>query len=188
MSDSLITKKALAKAVKELMEVESFHKINIKSICDICGLSRKTFYYHFSDKYDLLNWIFQTEFFADYVKMSEANDSWQKLNIMLNFFYKHKRFYQNALEYTGQNSFYEYLFETLNPLLEDYVLENFYYIDEQNEEDYEFYVNFYTSAIRYLIVDWLREGAKIEPDKLTTLIRNAITKVALNIVEDLHSD
>lgn len=27
-----------------------------------CGMNRKSFYYHFCDKYDLVNWIFDTEF------------------------------------------------------------------------------------------------------------------------------
>ena len=58
MADSNITKKALAEALKELMEEKSFEKINIGDICEKCEMNRKSFYYHFKDKYDLVNWIF----------------------------------------------------------------------------------------------------------------------------------
>ena len=58
MADSNITKRALAAALKELMEQKPFSKINVAEICEKCGMNRKSFYYHFKDKYDLVNWIF----------------------------------------------------------------------------------------------------------------------------------
>ena len=33
----------------------------MKDIADGCGLTRQAFYYHFKDKYDLMNWIYYTE-------------------------------------------------------------------------------------------------------------------------------
>ena len=62
MPDSNITKKALAQSLKELMGKQSFAKISVADICEGCGMSRKSFYYHFKDKYDLVNWIFDMEF------------------------------------------------------------------------------------------------------------------------------
>ena len=64
MADSNITKNALAAALKELMNEIPFEKINISQISEKCHMNRKSFYYHFKDKYDLMNWIFDTEFFA----------------------------------------------------------------------------------------------------------------------------
>ena len=62
MADSNITKKALADALKELMDTKPFHKISVSDICERCQMNRKSFYYHFKDKYDLMNWIYDTEF------------------------------------------------------------------------------------------------------------------------------
>ena len=62
MADSNITKRALASALKGLMEELPFDKINVAHICERCDMNRKSFYYHFRDKYDLVNWIFDTEF------------------------------------------------------------------------------------------------------------------------------
>ena len=47
MPDSNITKKALAQTMKELMAKQPFSKISVGDICDACGMSRKSFYYHF---------------------------------------------------------------------------------------------------------------------------------------------
>lgn len=62
MPDSLITKRALASSLKELMKTQPLTKISVGDICEKCGMNRKSFYYHFCDKYDLVNWIFDTEF------------------------------------------------------------------------------------------------------------------------------
>ena len=62
MADSNITKRALATSLKELMAEQPFGKINVAQICERCNMNRKSFYYHFKDKYDLVNWIFDTEF------------------------------------------------------------------------------------------------------------------------------
>ena len=64
MPDSNITKKALANALKELMAEVSFRSISISDICGRCDMSRKSFYYHFKDKYDLVNWIYYNEFIS----------------------------------------------------------------------------------------------------------------------------
>ena len=62
LADSNITKRALSQALKELIKTRPIEKISVGNICDACGLNRKSFYYHFQDKYDLINWIYCTEF------------------------------------------------------------------------------------------------------------------------------
>ena len=64
MSESLITKKAIATALKSLILEKPFDKISIADLTKACGLNRQTFYYHFQDKYELLTWIYYTEGFA----------------------------------------------------------------------------------------------------------------------------
>ena len=64
MADSNITKNALATSLKNLMKEKPFEKISVSDICDACGMNRKSFYYHFKDKYDLVNWIFLVGFLS----------------------------------------------------------------------------------------------------------------------------
>ena len=59
MADSNVTKRALATAMKQLMAKEPFSKISVGDICQVCQMNRKSFYYHFRDKYDLVNWHFE---------------------------------------------------------------------------------------------------------------------------------
>ena len=58
---SQITKNALATALKKLLSKKELSKITISNITEECGVNRQTFYYHFKDIYDLLEWIFTNE-------------------------------------------------------------------------------------------------------------------------------
>ena len=54
---SQITKRALAASLKRLLAEKPLSKITISDITDDCGINRMTFYYHFQDIYDLIEWI-----------------------------------------------------------------------------------------------------------------------------------
>lgn len=76
LADSNITKRALAAALKELMEEFPFIKISVADICAKCDINRKTFYYHFKDKYDLVNWIYDTEF-MEAIRRKSYTSGWE---------------------------------------------------------------------------------------------------------------
>ncbi|MBQ1534284.1 MAG: hypothetical protein IIZ64_05670 [Erysipelotrichaceae bacterium] len=52
------TKRELAQTLKEMLEKTDFQKIRVSDICMKMGCQRKTFYYHFEDKYQLAAWIY----------------------------------------------------------------------------------------------------------------------------------
>lgn len=114
MADSNTTKKALASALKELMEEHPFEKINVSDICERCEMKRKSFYYHFKDKHDLVNWIFDTEFVATEPKETDRN-IWKLVNLLCEYFYKNRSFYRKAFSIQGQNSFSEHFRDFLIP-------------------------------------------------------------------------
>ena len=83
MSESLITKKAIAQGLKDLTLTKPFGKISIGDITSACGLNRQTFYYHFQDKYELLSWIYYNEGFL-YVMDGITLENWhEKLKDLL---------------------------------------------------------------------------------------------------------
>ncbi|MDO5411013.1 MAG: TetR/AcrR family transcriptional regulator [Lachnospiraceae bacterium] len=53
-----ITKKAFVDALLKVIEKKRLGDIRIDDICSACGLSKKTFYYHFKDKYDLATYAY----------------------------------------------------------------------------------------------------------------------------------
>ena len=72
------TKQLLAQSLQELMVTTPLEKISVNDIVDHAGVGRNTFYYHFEDKYDLVNWYFQSGITQFLVERS-AYSSWDSL-------------------------------------------------------------------------------------------------------------
>ena len=53
---SYSTKSAMKEMLKKTVHKKPIEKIKISEITDGCGMSRMTFYYHFKDIYDLVEW------------------------------------------------------------------------------------------------------------------------------------
>ena len=74
---SQTTKKALAASLKKLLGEKPLDKITIIDIVEDCEVNRQTFYYHFKDIYDLVEWTFLNES----IKAIDGNntyDTWQQ--------------------------------------------------------------------------------------------------------------
>jgi probable dihydroxyacetone kinase regulator len=111
MSNNSITKDALAGALKEILKEKPLEKITIKDITKYCNVSRNTFYYHFADKYELVNWIFYTETLKEVNTFSDP-DRWLDSFVNLcKYLYENREFYLSAFQYVGQNSLQDYLLE-----------------------------------------------------------------------------
>ena len=111
MSNNMITKDALGKALKVLLEKKPLSKISVKDITEYCNISRNTFYYHFKDKYELINWIFYTDMLEN---VNSFNDPSKLTNSFVNVckcLYANRKFYLACFQYIGQNSLYEYLID-----------------------------------------------------------------------------
>jgi AcrR family transcriptional regulator len=56
-----LTKIALGASLRKLMAEKPLNKITISDITNECGCNRMTFYYHFHDIYELLEWALEQE-------------------------------------------------------------------------------------------------------------------------------
>ncbi len=172
MADSNITKRALAAALKELMDETPFEKINVAAICERCGMNRKSFYYHFKDKYDLVNWIYDTEFFAVAIRRSYES-SWDFILALLNYLYDNRKFYRKALMIQGQNSFSEHFREVLLPLINLRLRQLM-----TGQEVTEFHINFFADAFVCAIIRWIMDKNCMPPEEMLALLRSCIQETA----------
>ena len=54
---SQVTKRAIEQSLKNLLLKKPLTKITINDLAEDCGINRMTFYYHFKDIYDLVEWV-----------------------------------------------------------------------------------------------------------------------------------
>ena len=174
MSESQITKKALAASIKQLMENVPLAKISIQDIVDNCGLNRQTFYYHFKDKFDLVNWIYYTEAIesiADYSNYEHWSDGIYKI---FSYLLKNKSFYINALNTPGQNAFDGYLFDVTHELNLMKVVNEVSKDTKVSAEDKKFIADFYTYAFIGITVKWITSGMKESPEIMKERIKDIV--------------
>ena len=76
MMSSLTTKKAIAYTFKDLLKEKPFNKITVNDISNQCNINRQTFYYHFQDIPDLVEWICIDD--VDHlIKKKEEYETWE---------------------------------------------------------------------------------------------------------------
>ncbi len=173
MSESQITKRVLANSLKDLMQTTPLAKISVGDIAEHCGVGRKTFYYHFKDKYDLVNYIYSTEtidYMANFTDLKLWTDGLKELCLYVR---ENKKFYINALSTPGQNSFQEYLTEVIHELILSVAYE-IHGSSIQNRAKLNFVTNFYTFAFVGLILHWAQHGMKDNPEEYIDSIREIV--------------
>ena len=74
---SQTTKRALEDSLKRMLLKKSLDKITISDIAEDCGINRMTFYYHFKDIYDLVEWSC-IEDAARALDGKKTYDTWQQ--------------------------------------------------------------------------------------------------------------
>lgn len=175
MTASLITKKIIANALKELMERESFHKISVSDIMRECNMRRQTFYYHFQDKYELLEWIYREETKENITDFIEY-EKWENIfSQLFGYFFRNQRFYRNALEVSEQNSLTHYLFEHIKNLytkiIDEWILRNDIGITKQRKD---LMASFYSYGFVGTVKTWIENSCHIKPEVMSKLITEMV--------------
>lgn len=190
MADSNITKRALAASLKELMAEMPFSKISVSDICDKCEMNRKSFYYHFKDKFELVNWIFDTEFLF----VTNRKDGWSFLADLSHHLYDNRQFYRKALRIQGQNSFSDHFHEMLQPVVSEYIKDLIQPPTDQlakqitAETEHSFYTHFLTDGIVCSIERWLLGGSDMDADSFLLLVQSCVVKMAVRAYHKYVTD
>ncbi|MBQ7859911.1 MAG: TetR/AcrR family transcriptional regulator C-terminal domain-containing protein [Faecalibacterium sp.] len=164
MSGANRTKQALAESMKALMKKMPLEKISVSDIVEHAHIGRNTFYYHFQDKFDLVNWIFQSESSSYFVGQNNG-DSWNDwMTSLSEYFAQNREFYCKALAYAGQNSLRDYLFD----LFKELTVQRIKRIEQEvgrtfTAEELNFGGEFMASALLGLLVRWAEQGMKPVP-------------------------
>ncbi|MDD4570321.1 MAG: TetR/AcrR family transcriptional regulator C-terminal domain-containing protein, partial [Tepidanaerobacteraceae bacterium] len=107
---SEITKKALAASFMKLLNQTTLDKITIKDIVDKCGVNRNTFYYHFQDVYDLMDWIFITEA-KQVIDENKTYNNWQQGFLQsANYLLENKKLVYHAYNSLSREQLERYLY------------------------------------------------------------------------------
>ena len=101
------TQHALAVTLKDMMAHQPIDSISVLQLSKKCGVSRKTFYYHYHDIYDLLTQVFLEEKIDD---ANNASDYRKLLECIFNYYLKNEAFINATLNSAGKSLFNEFVY------------------------------------------------------------------------------
>jgi len=162
---SQITKRALEESLKKMLIKKPLDKITVSDITDDCGVSRMTFYYHFKDIYDLVEWCC-VEDAARALDGKKTYETWQQGFLQIfEAVLENKVFFLNAYHSVNRELVEVYLYKLSYDLLFGVVEETAEGM-QVREEDKEFIANFYKFGFVGLMLEWISNGMKEDPKHL----------------------
>ncbi len=166
-----MTKQALKDALIQLLDQEPLDKITIKDIVEQCDLNRNTFYYHFQDIYDLVDYLFVSE--AERLieldnKMSYLN--WEDgLMSLTDYLTTHKRMIYHIYFSVSWEQLETYLYRVMDRVLYKVLKANC--AANIDEERLRLYIDFYKYAFVGKIIEWIKEGMNEDPKQMIDRIK-----------------
>ena len=184
---SQTTKRALAASLKNLLLQKPLPKITINDIAEDCGISRMTFYYHFKDIYDLVEWTC-AEDAARSLEGKKTYDTWQEgfLNIF-HAVHANKPLIMNVYRSVSRERIEQYL----NPLIHSLILG---VVEEKSAEmavsmaDQQFIASFYEYAFIGIMLEWIGNGMKEEPAAIVERTNSVVRGNILRALESFRTD
>ena len=175
---SELTKRALEQSLKNLLLQKPLNKITISDIADDCGINRMTFYYHFKDIYDLVEWSCQEDA-AKALAGKKTYETWQQgFEQIFEAVLANKPFIMNVYHSVSREQVENYLYKVTYDLLEGVVEEQAQGMSVR-DEDKAFIATVYKYAFVGLMLDWIKGDMREDPqpivDKLARLIRGSMS-------------
>ncbi|MEG0076960.1 MAG: TetR/AcrR family transcriptional regulator C-terminal domain-containing protein [Anaerorhabdus sp.] len=161
----------LANSIKTLMKTSPLDKITVTDIVKEAHCTRQTFYRHFVDKYDLVNWYFEELVMQSFKEMGLSKTLYEGLVKKFNFIEQEYNFFYEAFSSNDANSLVQYDYETI---LDFYtkIIEKKTHIPLDNQTT--FLLKMYCRGSIDMTVDWVKNGMKLPPKEIAALLIQAL--------------
>ena len=154
---SQLTKRAIVDATVALAQVRPLNKITVRDVVNACGITRNTFYYHFHDIYEVLEYALKSAY--EEICAANAGNPEGILFGLVDFCVEHKRLFANLYRVIGVERLSDYVGKQIYQFLRELLMHE---ASGQTvaEEDLHVICAFYEEALTGLLVRWIRNDGK----------------------------
>lgn len=164
------TREAIFQAFISLIGEKNFESITINEIADRANVNRGTIYFHYSDKYDLLDKCMEAYLNKMSAVTTEAGQDGETIDLLesslmpiIRYFQEHHAFYSSMLSNQGVPSFRKRMLEFVTADIAVHID-----MDGQNEGyDKEVVTQFMASAFVGVIEWWMLNDMPQPPEELS---------------------
>lgn len=165
------TKEKIASAMKQCMLTTPLEDITVKKICTIANLSRQTFYRCFTDKYDLINWYFDTLLDTSFAQMGKGKTITEALDKKFTYIKNECIFFKVAFSYSQQNNLRDHDFHSI------FYFYQKLYQEKSNQKltgNVLSLLEMYCQSSVYMTSKWILQNCPTSPQELTKLMLQAM--------------
>ena len=177
----------LAESFKKLAVAHPIEKITIREITDGAGVIRPTFYNHFQDKYELLEWIVRRELIDPMAPLLDNQMLKEALRLALTQLEKEKTFYMKVVRLEGQNSFSQILREAVSEITLERMDKSkipgrlhYMWLTPQLIADY------FAASVCFAVIEWVKTGMEVPINELIDTLLFVAKHSLVELIEDVY--
>ena len=168
------TKKRLKEGLLKLLEEKPINQISVRELTDMVDVNRGTFYFHYSDIYDMLHKI-EDELFEQFEKVVDQNivpgKNFPYLIDLFSFIKENEEMTQVLL---GKNTDIQFVLRIKKLFLDR---SNRYWeekLGKEGDQDFSLYSSFIILGSVGVIKSWLDGGLQESPEEIARLVGTVI--------------
>lgn len=159
------TRQAIMYSLLKLLQEKSIDKITVKDICELCEINRNTFYYYYSDIYQVLEELLKFETEKSLKEDQKYESFYEDFLKRYHLIIEYKKAVYNL--YNSKNR--DLILKYFQDIIEDFV-EKYVYKEVKGKkllpEDIKFIIDFYSSSMIGNIFRWMRKGMQEKQEQL----------------------
>ena len=176
----------LAESFKELALKQPIEKITIKEITDKAGVIRPTFYNHFQDKYELLEWIIMTQIIEPIGPLLQNGMVHEALLLMFTSIEKEREFYIKACKLEGQNSFESIVKDCIKKVILAVIEEQV--TGKKTHHEWltpEHLAEYYSQSMCFVAMNWIKSNMSIPAKEVADIYQYVIKRSLEDILSEM---
>ena len=168
----------LAAAMKKCMERMPVEKVTVKEIVEKCGTTRQTFYRHFLDKYDLINWYFDKILSESFKHMGTGETVYESLVRKFRFIEHERLFFDAAFRYDDQNSLRDHDYRKIHAFYTNMIESR---TKEPLSSELNFILEMYCRGSVYMTTRWVSGEIEYTPEEMAKCLVEAMPAVLAEV-------
>ena len=168
----------LAAAMKKCMERMPVEKVTVKEIVEECGTTRQTFYRHFLDKYDLINWYFDKILSESFKHMGTGETVYESLVRKFRFIEQERLFFDAAFRYDDQNSLRDHDYREIHAFYTTMIESR---TKEPLSSELNFILEMYCRGSVYMTTRWVSGEIRCTPEEMAKRLVYAMPAVLAEV-------
>lgn len=158
------TKEIIAKTFTELLDEKPMSKITVKDIVERCGVNRNTFYYHFKDIPDVVEFILKKKWDEILEHPQDRASILECMEEMADLVRNNRKIMLNVYRSVKKDTFLFYMNEISNYIIMEYFRKNADQFD-LDEGEIRILIQYYKCLFMGFLMEWLDNNLKSDLEK-----------------------